>query len=363
MNPSPLTLRHLVVNAQEGYSASVFSETRFSETNIVKKKVGGFKYDAKDGYLWFYKDKWHSAETHIHHISQYFAIDLKGFFLMTGKSKPARFDIGGDATIDGFRNAKKIREWKKNKYDENRFLVSVYKQVEKVSHASEIYEAIDMRLREIGFRHNVPEFTTLSLKCIADMASVQDEKTVVYEIKSKADTLKRLKNQLKDYRKYADFIWLVLDPKFKKAIAKRSEELEGIGIMYYKDGGFIVDVEAEQLESEHDKLEMLWGIEKAKILAGLGLHHSAKTSKGTRSDRIRAACLGSKDRINKIAHAVIQSRIKNFADGKRPKGKSANLADGAGTMRLTSLQTVVYGKAFAMQQLANDKEGPMHCNR
>ena len=63
----------------------------------------------------------------------------------------------------------------------------------------------------LGIRHD--EYMTMTSKSRADSVVFSMALIHAYEIKSKKDSFTRLEDQIKDYRKYADRITIVLDIK------------------------------------------------------------------------------------------------------------------------------------------------------
>lgn len=65
----------------------------------------------------------------------------------------------------------------------------------------------------------------------ADLIMIKNKKLFAFEIKSKRDNLYKLSGQLEDYKSTFDYIYVVLDIKFKDR-----EFDESVGIITYNNG-------------------------------------------------------------------------------------------------------------------------------
>ena len=73
-----------------------------------------------------------------------------------------------------------------------------------------------------------------------------------FEIKSELDSLKNLKSQILDYKKIFDFVYVVIDKKFK--FSKELAELPSqIGILVY-DKEIMIKREAKKIK----KFKFIW---------------------------------------------------------------------------------------------------------
>ncbi|MFA7128009.1 MAG: sce7726 family protein [Sphaerochaeta sp.] len=81
------------------------------------------------------------------------------------------------------------------------------------------------------------EFTHFSLNTRNDVMGISEQYNLIIsvEIKSDRDTLKRLINQVNEYKLYSDIVLVVVDKKHLKNIIKLqiARELDDVGIMVY----------------------------------------------------------------------------------------------------------------------------------
>jgi len=364
----PKTLRHLIENANEGYAVSVVVSTRFSDDDIVKRKVGGFKKVNDYLYQWWTGSKWKAVDGCLRDLSKYFQVDNKGYKMLTGEwpSDKVQRKLVFKNTAQGFHDVAVSREWTQGNKSEKRVEVRVYRDTKKMNHASGIYIELEQMLKAEGVEMIVPEFTTAPLKNIADMLIVKGHKIEVFEIKSKADTFKRLEAQLTDYKRYADRVWVVIDvaltKKFNAFWDKHADLVSGVGVLFYDDGKLTVDTIAQLSMPTISFLDTLWAIEKESILFGLGLPHSSRTKDGSRDDRIKNVCLNSDSRVNEISRIVLMSRIQNFASGLHPTRTSTPLDKCAGQISLYKLNLIVYGQTHAEQYKQEHIQELPNCN-
>lgn len=81
----------------------------------------------------------------------------------------------------------------------------------------------------------------------ADLIMIKNKKLFAFEIKSKRDNLYKLSGQLEDYKSTFDYIYVVLDIKFKDR-----EFDESVGIITYNNG--VVKLEKKALRNKADPL-------------------------------------------------------------------------------------------------------------
>lgn len=92
----------------------------------------------------------------------------------------------------------------------------------------------------------------------ADLIMINNQNLLGFEIKSELDTLKNLKAQIEDYKKIFDFIYIVIDKKFKNA--KELKELpKQIGILIYNQE-ITIKKEAKKIKrfKKKDLISLLW---------------------------------------------------------------------------------------------------------
>lgn len=353
MNRNPMTLRHLYELGKSGYAVSVFSVTKFHDGEVVKKKVGGFKRENEYLHQWWHVGKWYAVDGKMRELLKYFSMDAYAYKAITGEEMTPELlnKLGGKIGAEGFSYAASLRKEKTSKFSTRHIEVKVYRNVKATDHAADIYVALEDMLLGEKVDAIASEFTTGKLKAIADMVAVRGKDIEVFEIKSKGDTLKRLADQVTEYRTYADRVWAVIDvkltSKFEKWCKNNPEISDGLGYISYDNGKLEVVREPKVNIPDLVYLDMLWAIEKKKILVGLGLPHEPDTEEGNRSDRIKKACMNSSQRYEEIAKHVIRSRITNFYNGKHPKNPGMELRHCAGTIPLSMLTAIVYGRAYA----------------
>lgn len=92
----------------------------------------------------------------------------------------------------------------------------------------------------------------------ADLIMIKDEKLIGFEIKSELDTLKNLNNQIVDYNKIFDLVYVVIDKKFMHA--KELKLLpKNVGIIVYTDD-LCVKRKAKLIQrfKKEDLVSLLW---------------------------------------------------------------------------------------------------------
>ncbi len=347
----PKTLRHLKENADEGYATSVFGVTVYENGETIRTKVGGFKKVNDYLYQWWNGRKWVAVDSSYRKVKEYFVIDASGYQSLSGEkltiAKLEKFKAKESALA--FIDVLNSRKFDETEYFKYKIEVKVYKDTRKMDHASDIYQSLETSVLLLGTDACAPEFTTGGIGSIADMVAVTDDKIEVFEIKSKADTFKRLEKQITDYRTYAEMVWLVIDHSLVKKLQKYTDKnpklMEGIGIITYADGLICWITQAKPNKPTIDAMGLLWSIEKEKILIGLGMPYSSTNKGGDRTNRIKNACLMNEQRHEKLARSVLVSRIKKFFQGKHPSNPGMNIRDCAGEIPLSCLYSIVYGEA------------------
>ena len=367
MNKNPVTLRHLYELGKSGYAVSVFSVTKFHDGEIVKKKIGGFKRENEYLHQWWHNGKWYAVDGKMKELVKYFSMDIHAYRAMTGEDMTPELlsKLGAKIGAEGFSYASSLRKEKTSKLSTRYIEVRVYRNVKATDHATDIYVALEEMLLGEKVDAVASEFTTGKLKTIADLIAVRGDNLEVFEIKSKGDTLKRLTDQVTEYKTYADKVWVVVDVKltsrFEKWCGKNHELSDGLGYISYDNGKLEVVRKPKVNIPNLVYLDMLWAVEKEKILVGLNLPHSPATKDGDRSDRIKKACMNASVRYENIAKHVIRSRITNFYHGKHPKNPGMELKHCAGTIPLSILTTIVYGRAYADELLGIHTDKTVGC--
>lgn len=92
----------------------------------------------------------------------------------------------------------------------------------------------------------------------ADLIMINNGNLIGFEIKSELDTLKNLKAQILDYQKIFDFVYIVIDKKFKNALELK-ELPRQIGILVYNKGIFIKkEAKKNKRFKKSDLISLLW---------------------------------------------------------------------------------------------------------
>ncbi len=92
----------------------------------------------------------------------------------------------------------------------------------------------------------------------ADLIMISENNLLGFEVKSELDSLKNLKSQILDYKKIFDFVYVVIDKKFKS-----SKELRNLpsqtGILVY-DKEIIIKRDAQKIRKfkKSDLISLLW---------------------------------------------------------------------------------------------------------
>lgn len=92
----------------------------------------------------------------------------------------------------------------------------------------------------------------------ADLMMINNGNLVGFEIKSELDTLKNLKTQILDYQKIFDFVYIVIDKKFKNA-EELKELPRQVGMLVYNKG---ISIKKEAKKNKRfkksDLISLLW---------------------------------------------------------------------------------------------------------
>ncbi|NLK67432.1 MAG: sce7726 family protein [Campylobacteraceae bacterium] len=133
-------------------------------------------------------------------------------------------------------------------------------------------ELLKVKLYEYLIKTKRSDFTLASEVAVgnvrADVIACSEEKIHIYEIKSKNDTLYRLKNQIETYKKYANAVTLVIDEKFLDQI-NSLEYLSGIGILKFENNAIKEIRKPKQKSIKKENYFTYWSpIEIKKSLVG-----------------------------------------------------------------------------------------------
>lgn len=92
----------------------------------------------------------------------------------------------------------------------------------------------------------------------ADLIMISENNLLGFEVKSELDSLKNLKSQILDYKKIFDFVYVVIDKKFKSS--KELKELPSqIGVLVY-DKEITIKRDAQKIKKfkKSDLISFLW---------------------------------------------------------------------------------------------------------
>jgi len=130
----------------------------------------------------------------------------------------------------------------------------------------------------------------------ADLIIINNQNLIGFEIKSELDTLKNLKAQILDYQKIFDFVYIVIDKKFKNS--KELKELpKQVGILIYnKDISIKKEAQKNRRLKKNDLVSLLWRKDLEYLLSNKNLDFD-KLQKMARTkltiNEIRAQILNS----------------------------------------------------------------------
>lgn len=105
---------------------------------------------------------------------------------------------------------------------------------------------------------------------VADLLSINGE-IHIFELKSKKDSLTRLKNQIISFKKGSNRTTIIADEKFKDKLISR-EDMDGIGIIIVDSNDKFIEVkkaEYREIEDVHSYLNYWSPIELRETLRGL----------------------------------------------------------------------------------------------
>lgn len=170
-----------------------------------------------------------------------------------------------------------------------------------------------------GLRHD--EYTTLGTKSRADSVVFNKDSIHVYEIKSAKDSFARLEDQIKDYRKYADKITLVLDAEKTSAYMKNhAHKYKDIEVLQYFDHSKVLQKinNGKKLNPTTNKMQLLWTPE----LKEQALYFISNISQfGNYKLVVVADKIFTKKQAHDIANEILYTRHKTInKDGKMSRG-------------------------------------------
>ena len=127
----------------------------------------------------------------------------------------------------------------------------------------------------------------------ADLIMISNNNLLGFEIKSELDSLKNLKSQILDYKKIFDFVYVVIDKKFK--FSKELAELPSqIGILVY-DKEIMIKREAKKIKKfkKNDLILLLWRKDLEMLLNSKKLDLDQLPQNILTVDKIKAQILTS----------------------------------------------------------------------
>ena len=150
----------------------------------------------------------------------------------------------------------------------------------------------------------ISEYTHTQLDSRADFAIFENGKIIVVELKTAEDNLSRLKKQVKDYKKYADKIIVVLNEKHLKNFLKLN-----LNVNYIVENKDSFELKEFGIENEVkiDASSLIWYKEKENLFRGV-----KNQSKYPLQYKLRI--LREKIDMNELGRKVIEERYKSFSD-------------------------------------------------
>lgn len=148
------------------------------------------------------------------------------------------------------------------------------------------------------------EYTHFELKSRADFVIFEDDKIIAIELKTAEDNLSRLKDQVKDYKKYADKVIVVINEKHEKAFLKMN-----LNVNYFietKDG-FIIKEYGIENDSKIDGSSLIWYKEKDNLFRRVKNQSKYKTVYKMRK-------LKEIIDINELSRKILKERYKSVSD-------------------------------------------------
>lgn len=98
---------------------------------------------------------------------------------------------------------------------------------------------------------------------VVDLVVLRNNKIIAVEIKSDSDNLRRLEEQISEYKKIFDYVVIVTTERHINRISEIASS--GVGIYFFKDNLIMQVFRNPYVQKNKDKIEMLYSI-KAKYL-------------------------------------------------------------------------------------------------
>lgn len=140
---------------------------------------------------------------------------------------------------------------------------------------------------------------------VVDLVVLKNDKIVAIEIKSDSDNLKRLEEQILEYKKIFDYILIVTTEKHINRVCEVTPS--SIGIYVVKNNLIINKIHSPLVQRDKDKTEMLYSI-NAKYLSKLAHYNLRKYNADVVRDMYK------KRRISNIQEILIKYIIKKYKE-------------------------------------------------
>lgn len=156
----------------------------------------------------------------------------------------------------------------------------------------------------------ISEYTHTELKSRADFAVFVNGECHVFELKSEQDNLYKLTEQVKEYKKYANKIIIVIHEKHFNNYEKLN--LTGVNlIIQTRENQFIVNKLNEYNEVKENIFNLVWYKEKEHLFSYLkGNSELSLTKKVKILEKSRI-------NLNQLTNLIIEERYKNYSNDSR----------------------------------------------
>lgn len=168
---------------------------------------------------------------------------------------------------------------------------------------------------------------------LVDLIVLKDNKITAIEIKSDSDNLKRIQEQIKEYKKIFNFVVLIITRKHLENILEITSK--DIGIYLITEDFLIQLIRLPQLQKKTDKREVLYSI-NSRYLKKMG----EPLTKRLHSDEIRR-CFEKKSLsyLNSLLFCYLQNKISsNFRIFISERGEQTHIED---LSTLSSSQNII----------------------
>lgn len=215
--------------------------------------------------------------------------------------------------LNYYNKEKKIELLNKDRLKELK--LKKYKKYYQVFKLKEEKDFKPEKLMKLGFfkelMNNYPEgsiiseYTHTNLKSRADFAVFTNGECHVFELKSKQDNLSKLKKQVKEYKKYANKIFIVINERHYKKYLTLG--LKNVNLIIETDSGFIVKELSEVNVVNKNLSHLLWHKEKEHLFSYVKNQKDYSLSEKMRK-------LKTIVDINQLTFRVLEERYKLVSD-------------------------------------------------